>query len=304
MSIEQIEGEQDHVCLDAPCAGVEMVIESRCRDIGGFTVNRLLPFAKRRMVGPWVFFDHMGPVSFDEGQGVDVRPHPHINLATVTYLLKGAMCHRDSLGTVETITPGHVNLMVAGKGIVHSERTPKDRRHAGEVMEGLQLWLALPEEDEEIDPAFYHYDVSAIPSVEVGGVSVRVLIGSAYGVSSPVKQFASTLYCEMRMEKGQRICLPQTEAMAAYVLSGSVQANGHLVGAHRMAVFSKHATITLHADEATHLAVIGGASLSERHMYWNFVSSRKERLEQAKQDWLAGRFPVIDGESDMIPLPG
>lgn len=304
MSIERLENEHDHACLNAPCAGIEMVIEPRCRDIGGFTVNRLLPFAKQRMVGPWVFFDHMGPVRFHEGEGVDVRPHPHINLATVTYLLEGTLCHRDSLGTVQTIIPGAVNLMVAGKGIVHSERSPKDRRHDGEVMEGLQLWLALPEDDEETDPAFYHYESSVIPSVQVDGVNVRVLIGSAFGVSSPVKQFASTLYCEIRMDKGQRIRLPQAEAMAAYVVHGSVRVNDQLIGEHHMAVFSKNATIELYAHEATHMVVIGGEPLTERHVYWNFVSSRKERLEQAKQDWLAGRFPEIDGETGGIPLPG
>lgn len=284
---------------------IALLIPPREKDLGGFTVKRILPFAKHRMVGPWIFFDHMGPAVFEPGKGTNVRPHPHINLATVTYLFEGHIHHRDSLGSDQVITPGAINLMVAGRGIVHSEREPLEGIDTTRQLHGLQLWHALPEADEEIDAAFFHYDAEEIPALTVEGVPVRVMMGSAYGVTSPVKTYAETLYLEARLSAGQALVLPDHVAeRALYVVSGRAVVNGTLVEASHMVILNAGATISVTTDAEAQLALIGGEPFTERHIYWNFVSSRKERIEQAKADWREGRFPKVPGdEIEFIPLP-
>jgi redox-sensitive bicupin YhaK (pirin superfamily) len=287
-----------------PCSAIELLIEPQVTDLGGFSVRRALPNGQRRMVGPWVFFDQMGPADFQAGQGIDVRPHPHVNLATVTYLFEGEIMHRDSLGSQQAIRPGDINLMVAGRGIVHSEREREAVRTVPHRQHGLQLWLALPEVDEEIEPAFYHYPSGEIPALTVDGVEVRVLIGSAFGVTSPVKTFADTLYVEAHLQAGQSIALPDAEERAVYVVQGDIAAAGTAIPEHAMAVFVARKGIVLEAVTATRLAIIGGARLGERHIYWNFVSSRKARIEQACRDWQNGCFPKVPGDDEeFIPLP-
>ena len=286
--------------------GVAMRIPAREKDLGGFHVRRLLPVAKRRKVGPWVFFDHMGPADFAPGQGVNVRPHPHINLATVTYLFDGHILHRDSLGTRSVISPGDINLMVAGKGITHSEREEDEALKASRHLDGLQLWLALPEADEETDPAFYHYPAADIPAFNDNGTAVRVMMGQAYGLTSPVKTFAQTLYAEARMKLGGRLQAPMSVAeRAVYVISGELGVEGLRLQAYEMAVLDEGAHVQLQAlSQDVHFVIIGGETLSERHIYWNFVSSRPERIEQAKADWKEGRFAKVPGDDiEFIPLP-
>jgi redox-sensitive bicupin YhaK (pirin superfamily) len=285
---------------------VLMLIAAREKDLGGFSVRRVLPFAKHRMVGPWIFFDHMGPAEFAPGIGVNVRPHPHINLATVTYLFDGHILHRDSLGSKSVISPGDVNLMVAGSGIVHSEREEPDAMAATRKLDGLQLWLALPEADEEIDAAFYHYDSGDIPAFNDNGVAIRVMMGQAYGLKSPVKTYADTLYAEGKMKYGAKIQMPMgVEERAIYVCSGELGVEGLRVPANSMVVLKPKAHVQLQClSSDVHFVIIGGETLTERHIYWNFVSSRPERIEQAKADWKAGRFPKVPGdEVEFIPLP-
>ncbi len=279
-------------------------IEPRLSDLGGFHVRRLLPHAKRRMVGPWIFFDHMGPVTFDPGQGMDVRPHPHINLATVTYLFEGEIVHRDSLGCVETIRPGDINLMIAGRGIVHSERTGSALREAGHALHGLQLWLALPAKLEENEPEFLHYDADALPTCIIGDILVRVMIGSAYGVNSTVKQLSPTLYLEANLLRGQSLQLPDgVGERAVYLASGSVHIGETAIEPATMAVLDNNKGSVLKAMDDSRIVVLGGEPLGHRHIWWNFVSSRRDRIEQAKQDWLENRFVRVPGETEFIPLP-
>ncbi|NHN36945.1 pirin family protein [Pseudomaricurvus alcaniphilus] len=286
------------------CAAVDLIIEARQKDLGGFSVRRLLPTTRRKMVGPWIFFDHMGPAQFPAGEGVNVRPHPHINLATVTYLFAGEILHRDSLGNVQAIRPGDINLMVAGRGITHSERERPEVRNVPHSAHGLQLWLALPEEFEEVEPAFYHYPGAKIPAVTVNGVPVRVMMGSAFGVTSPVKTYARTLYLEASLHAGQTLALPDAEECAVYALEGSLRAGHSLIPEHAMAVLSRAGGIVIEAAEDARIAVIGGATLSRRYVDWNFVSSRKQRIEQARRDWQEGRFAKVPGdEEEFIPLP-
>ncbi|MDJ0958038.1 MAG: pirin family protein [Arenicellales bacterium] len=286
------------------CSAIKMLIQPRDRDLGGFLVRRVLPTHQQKMVGPWIFFDHMGPVDFPAGQGLNVAPHPHINLATVTYLFEGEILHRDSIGSLQSIRPGDINLMVAGRGIVHSERERPEVTAEPHRLHGLQLWLSLPEDDEEVDPVFYHYPATAIPEVTVAGVPLRVMMGSAYGVTSPVQVFAETLYVEARLQAGQTIALPNAVERAAYVASGSLRIQGIPIPEHSMAVFSSAEEIRLEALEDTQIAVIGGEKLGPRHIDWNFVSSCKSRIELAKEDWRAGRFPKVPGdELEFISLP-
>ncbi len=287
-----------------PGASVELLVRPRDRDLGGFSVRRVLPTRGRKMVGPWIFFDHMGPASFEPGRGIDVRPHPHVNLATVTYLFDGEILHRDSEGSLQAIRPGDINLMVAGRGIVHSERETPETRNRPHRLHGLQLWLALPEQDEEIDPAFHHYPAASIPRVTVGGVPVRVMMGSAFGEASPVRTFAETLYLEATLEDGQSLALPETGERAAYVVSGHLETGDTGIDEHSLAVFASGSRITLTATRPSRIAVIGGEPLGNRHIEWNFVSSRKERIEQAKALWISGGFPRVRGdEEEFIPLP-
>lgn len=285
-------------------SGIEMVIEPRDRDLGGFSVRRLLPTAKRKMVGPWIFFDHMGPARFPAGEGINVRPHPHINLATVTYLFSGEILHRDSLGSLQSILPGDINLMVAGRGIVHSERERPEVTASEHELHGLQLWLALPEEDEETEPAFYHYASDQIPQVDVEGVPLRVIMGSAYGVESPVKTFANTLYVEAHLQAGQTLSLPDAPERAVYLAEGEACADHETLAEHSLAILAPGVRVTIEAKRESRIALIGGEPLGKRFIEWNFVSSRKERIEEAKEEWSARRFPLIPGDDqEWIPYP-
>ncbi len=284
-------------------AAIKAILKPREKDIGEFSVRRALPFIQQRSIGPWVFFDHFGPVSFKPGEGINVRPHPHINLATVTYLFEGEIYHRDSLGNSLPIHPGAINLMVAGKGITHSERTREELRASGYDLHGLQLWHALPEEYEEVDPAFYHTPAEDIPETEIGGVTIRVMMGTAYGLTSPVKTFSETLYIEADMPDGASLDLPVTEELGIYVVKGEGVIGGTSAPINAMTVM-KPGAHTITAQGNTRLAMIGGRPLGRRYLDWNFVSSRKERLEQAKADWKAGRFDKVPGdEEEYIPLP-
>ena len=289
-------------CID--CGGaVELIVEGKARDLGGLSVRRVLPAAKHRMVGPFVFFDHMGPAEFPPGEGIQVRPHPHIGLSTVTYLFEGEIMHRDSLGFIQPIQAQAVNLMTAGRGIVHSERAGDDL-HKTSRLHGIQSWMALPADQQECDPGFVHYPADCLPDFEIDGVSIRLIIGEAFGYESPVTQYAPTLYFECRFAEGARLALPAGhEDIAAYVVSGHVRADDQLLEGGRMAVACANDTLLLEARQDSHVMVIGGTSPGERHIWWNFVSSSKERIEQAKDDWRQGRFEPVPGETEFIPLP-
>lgn len=272
---------------------------------GGFTVRRYLPAAVKQAVGPFIFFDHFGPVDVPADADHDVRPHPHIGLATVTYLFEGAMEHRDSLGTLQRIEPGAINWMTAGRGIVHSERTPKDLVGVPHRTHGLQLWCALPAAHEEDEPSFAHTPAHAIPELEVDGASVRVLIGSAFGHTSPVRVYSHTLYLDVSLKAGQQLGLTGLPAEAAlYPVSGSVEIDGAPVPRHTMALLDTSASQRVTALTDSQFVIIGGDALDgHRFLFWNFVSSRKERLLQAADDWEAQRFPKVPGETEFIPLP-
>lgn len=287
------------------CSAITLEIKPKEHDLGGFSVRRALPSGRQRMVGPWIFFDHIGPADFPPAQGIDVRPHPHINLATVTYLFAGEMYHRDSLGNKLPISPGEINLMVAGKGIVHSERQRDHIKARDNHLHGLQLWMALPESAEEIDPEFHHYASSDIPQLSINAVDVRVLIGSAYNVTSPVKTFTPTLYVEANIRAGETLAAPQTvEERALYVVSGRINVDNSLIQENTMAILRPRHDTHLCAQSDAHIVIIGGAPMSHRYIWWNFVSSKQQRIEQAKQDWLSGGFGSIPGDDiEFIPLP-
>jgi redox-sensitive bicupin YhaK (pirin superfamily) len=275
------------------------------RDLGGFSVRRLLPSAARRTVGPFVFFDHMGPADFAPGHGIDVRPHPHIGLATVTYLFEGAIEHRDSLGTVQQITAGDVNWMTAGRGIVHSERSPADLRRSGYRMQGLQTWVALPRELERCEPAFVHYPAASLPVIDMPGVSMRLIAGSAFNRTSPVAVASSMFYIAVEMEAGASFVLPdEYEERAVYVLSGDISINNGQLGAASMAVLDPSAPVTLYAQSPARLMLLGGAPLDgERFLWWNFVASDRAAIEEASERWRRGGFDPVPGETEFIPLP-
>jgi redox-sensitive bicupin YhaK (pirin superfamily) len=281
-----------------------MVIEPHTKDLGGLTVRRCLPSPQRKMIGPFIFFDHAGPAHFKPGEGLDVRPHPHINLATITYVFEGEILHRDNLGMIQPIRPGEINLMVAGKGIVHSERTGPELRAAGHNLHALQLWIALPEEDEECEPAFHHYGSDELPTLDKDGVALRVMIGEAYGLKSPVRTFSPTLYIEASLESGATLSLPDhISERGLYLISGQVRMKDHIIDPHQMIAFDQTDGISLTAVENTRLALVGGEPLGKRKIWWNFVSSRPERIEQAKQDWQQNRFAPVPEETEFIPLP-
>lgn len=285
-------------------AAIVRLIHPHEKDLGEFTVRRSLPHAQQPMVGPWIFFDHMGPAEFPAGKGVNVRPHPHIHLATVSYLFEGEILHRDSLGSLQAIRPGDLNLMVAGRGIVHSERERPEVTASVHRLHGLQLWLALPEAHESTEPEFLHYPEADIPRATVDGVPVRVMMGSAYGVTSPVKTFAETLYIEATLTTGQTLTMPDTPERALYVAEGGVQIAGEPVAAHEMAVLRPGAEVTVEATADSRVALVGGAPLGKRFIEWNFVSSRREAIDEAKANWAAGRFPKVPGdEEEFIPYP-
>jgi redox-sensitive bicupin YhaK (pirin superfamily) len=284
------------------------LIDARTVDLGGFTVGRVLPALQRRTVGPFVFFDHMGPAAFAPGAGLDVRPHPHINLATVTYLFEGEILHRDSIGSEQVIRPGAINWMTAGRGIAHSERTPSDLRKAGSAAHGLQLWVALPREHEESEPTFHHHRADSLPSHEDAGSRVRVLVGTAFGMTSPVRTFSPMFYVEAFLPAGGRLPLPAPRdypERAAYVVAGSVGWGVERIAKGQMMVFDPSVTEVLEAETPAHVILIGGAPLDgPRHIWWNFVSSSPERIERAKADWQSGRFGKIPGDDqEFIPLP-
>lgn len=287
------------------CAALEMVVVPRARDIGGFEVRRALPQAKRQMVGPFIFFDQMGPARFAPGQGLDVRPHPHIGLATVTYLFAGRIMHRDSLGNALEIAPGEMNLMTAGSGIAHSERTPDAARRAGGETFGIQSWIALPADQEETAPSFQHFAADRLPVVTDGGVRARVIAGRLFGAASPVGMLSEWFYAEVMLDAGASVPLDaEHEERAVYVAEGAVEIAGERFVAPRLLVFRPGDRIAVRSAAPARLMLLGGAAMEgPRHIWWNFVSSRRERIEQAKEDWKAGRFAPVAGESEFIPLP-
>jgi len=281
------------------------VLRPHLRDLGGLVVRRLLPAHPTRSVGPFVFFDHFGPVTFAPGQGIDVRPHPHIGLATVTYLFEGALMHRDSLGTVQRIEPGDVNWMVAGRGIVHSERSDARERAAGSAMHGLQTWVALPKAQEESPPAFTHVARDRLPGFARDGVTGVVVAGRAFGHAAPVPALSDTLYVALALSAGARIEIPpEHEERAVYAIEGEIAIDGTPLALHHLGVLPPGCAITLSASIASRAMLVGGAALDgERIIWWNFVSSSRERIESAKDDWRAQRFGHVPGETEFIPLP-
>ncbi|MGE0611039.1 MAG: pirin family protein [Hyphomicrobiales bacterium] len=298
--------DKDPVAGDAKsCDALDLVIVPRTADIGGFEVRRALPSARRRMVGPFIFFDEMGPGEFLTGQGLDVRPHPHIGLATVTYLFDGAIDHRDSLGTHLTIRPGDVNWMTAGKGIAHSERTGPETRKGPSRLAGIQSWVALPKSAEENDPAFFHHGKAELPVVDGDGKTVRLVLGELYGQRSPVKVFSHMFYADAVLEQGAKLPLPADyEERAIYVASGEIDIAGDSFAGGQLLIFKPGDEITIAAKSPSRIMLLGGeAADGPRYIWWNFVSSSKERIEQAKQDWKQGRFTPVPGDDEFIPLP-
>jgi redox-sensitive bicupin YhaK (pirin superfamily) len=279
-------------------------IEGRARDIG-IPVRRILPAAGQRMVGPFIFLDHMGPVTLPLGGGMDVRPHPHIGLATVTYLFEGEIEHRDSLGVVQPIRPGDVNWMVAGRGIAHSERTAAELRERGVAMNGIQSWLALPRAHEETEPSFRHHPKASLPAREADGVAFRLIAGTLDGLRAPVAVFSPTFYGDLAMQSGAEFALsPEHAERAAYVAEGEIAAGGDVVGAGTLAVFAAGGAIALRARTPSRVMILGGAPMDgERLIWWNFVSSSAERIERAKDEWREGRWAKVPGDPEFIPLP-
>jgi redox-sensitive bicupin YhaK (pirin superfamily) len=275
-------------------------------DLGGFKVHRTLPHRERTTIGPFIFFDQMGPATLPPGKGIDVRPHPHINLATVTYLFAGAIEHRDSLGTVARIEPGAVNLMTAGHGIVHSERSPADERPKGPRLSGIQTWLALPTAKEEMDPGFEHVPKDALPLVESGGAYARVVMGTLWGKTSPVTCHSPTIYADLALDSGSSIPLdPIADERGLYVAEGDASLDGLTLERMTMYVLRPGVSATLRSAGGAHVMLCGGAPLDgPRHVWWNFVSSRRDRIDQARADWKAMNFPLVPGDAEEhIPLP-
>jgi redox-sensitive bicupin YhaK (pirin superfamily) len=282
-------------------------IEGRRHDLGdGFTVRRLLPALLARHVGPFVFFDHMGPADFAAGAGMDVRPHPHIGLATITWLFEGSIRHRDTLGSLVDIRPGEVNWMTAGRGIAHSERTPPEARRDGQRLHGVQLWVALPRDEAEVAPEFHHHGADELPRIERDGAALLLVAGTAYGAQSPVKVYAPMFLIEARLAAGVTLEWPQEHVeRGVYVIEGRVDWGEQVVPADQMAVQAGPTAAPLRSHEPSRLILFGGAPLDgERHLWWNFVASSRERIERAKADWVGGRFGVIPGDDkEFIPLP-
>jgi redox-sensitive bicupin YhaK (pirin superfamily) len=282
------------------------VITPVTHDLGDFKVRRTLPAKARTMVGPFIFVDQFGPAHFDIGKGMDVRPHPHINLSTVTYLFEGAIDHRDSIGTFATIRPGAINLMTAGKGIVHSERTPPTERSKGSPISGMQTWLALPDGKEEIDPAFEHVAADDLPLVEDAGVSARVIMGNLWGATAPVTQHAETIYADILLNEGAIIPIAaEADERAVLVAIGKAELDGQKLETHSLYVLAPGQEMTLRAKSDARIMLLGGeAFTTPRHAWWNFISSSRDRINQAKSDWKAGKFPIVPGdEKEWIPIP-
>jgi redox-sensitive bicupin YhaK (pirin superfamily) len=290
--------------VQAPAA-LDTVIVSRTRDLGGFEVRRVLPAIGRRMVGPFIFFDQMGPVTFDAGRGLDVRPHPHIGLATVTYLFEGEILHRDSVGSVQPIRPGDVNWMTAGRGIAHSERTsPETRESAGPVF-GIQAWVALPKRHEETEPGFAHHPGASLPVIEGEGVHVRVIAGAVFGKRAPVALLSDMFYADASLASGASVELPvEHEERAIYVADGRIEHDGQMFEQGQLLVLRPRVPVAVRAVGPARVMLLGGEPMDgPRHIWWNFVSSSKDRIEQAKADWKAGRFAPVPDETEFIPLP-
>lgn len=287
------------------CDALEFAIVPRARDIGNFEVRRALPQAKRQMVGPFIFLDQMGPAAMPAGIGMDVRPHPHIGLSTITYLFEGAIMHRDSEGNALEILPGAMNLMTAGRGIAHSERTPDAQRKSGQRLSGMQSWVALPKALEETDPGFQHYPQSELPVVTDKGVSARVIAGQAFGERSPVTTLSDWFYVDVSLEAGKSVPLDADyEERAIYVAEGTVEIAGESFEGPQLLIFRPGDRITVTAVRPARMMLLGGATMDgPRHIWWNFVSSSKERIEQAKEDWVQKRFRDVPGETEFIPLP-
>jgi redox-sensitive bicupin YhaK (pirin superfamily) len=284
---------------------VERILSSHVRDIGGFAVRRTLPAWPKQTVGPFIFFDHMGPAALAPGEGLDVRPHPHIGLATVTYLFEGEILHRDSVRSVQPVRPGDVNWMTAGRGIVHSERTPHYLRAAGARVHGIQTWVALPRAHEEAAPSFAHHPAAALPVLDLPGATVRVIAGSALGARSPVEVFSGTLYACADLAGGASLVVPpEHEERAVYLVEGNATVGGAALERGQMAVLAPGGDVAIHARETSTVMLVGGAKLDgARFIWWNFVSSSRERIEQAKADWREDRFAAVPGETERIPLP-
>lgn len=287
------------------CKALSRVIVPRPRDLGGLEIRRVLPALDQRSVGPFVFFDQMGPADFEPGRGFDVRPHPHIGLATVTYLFAGRVIHRDSLGTVQAIEPGEVNWMTAGRGIVHSERSDAELHKQRQRLYGIQTWVALPKNHEETPPDFAHYSAASLPQLEGEGSSIRVIAGSLFGKTSPVKTLSPLFYADAALQPGSVVALGREhEERAIYVLDGALAIAGQQFESGRLLVFSEGEEVRLTALASARLMLFGGAALDgPRHVWWNFVSSSRQRIEAAKQDWKQGRFMTVPGDREFIPLP-
>jgi redox-sensitive bicupin YhaK (pirin superfamily) len=286
-------------------SAVDLVIAPVSKDLGGFRVRRALPSPQRQMVGPFIFLDHMGPAHFEAGAGIDVRPHPHIGLATLTYLVEGSIRHRDSVGSDREIVPGDVNWMTAGRGVAHSERSGADRAVA-RTMTGLQCWVALPKAHEETAPGFFNHTGSSLPGLLDSGVSLRLVVGSAYGIVSPVATLSSMVYADVMMGAGSSLPLPGEHAeRGVYILSGAISVAGEIYPANQLLIFRPGDAVTLRATAASRLVILGGEPMEgPRHVWWNFVHSSKDRIEAAKADWRAGRFDTVPGDAEFIPLPG
>jgi redox-sensitive bicupin YhaK (pirin superfamily) len=288
------------------CDAIDIVIVPRARDLGSFTVRRALPSKERQMIGPFIFFDQMGPAEFLLGAGMDVRPHPHIGLSTVTYLFDGEIIHRDSLGTVLPIRPGELNWMTAGRGIAHSERTAPELRSAGSRLFGIQSWVALSAADEETRPDFVHYGAEEMPVLTGEGKTIRVIAGSVLGASSPVRTSSAMFYADVSLTAGASVPLdPDHQERAIYTVAGDVEIAGDVFGPAQLLVFRPGDRITIRAKSNARFMALGGEPMDgPRHIWWNFVSSSKDRIEQAKADWKMARFESVPGDSEFIPLPG
>lgn len=286
-------------------SAIETIIRPRERDLGGFSVHRVLPGGPRQMVGPFIFFDAMGPATFAPGTGVDVRPHPHIGLATVTWLFEGELLHRDSLGFTQVIRPGEVNWMTAGRGIVHSERTPAENRRRPSRLHGIQSWVALPKHAEETAPEFHHYAAGELPARDADGVRLRVIAGTLLGLTSPVRTFSAMGYGVLELATGARCALPpEHEERAVYLVDGDLTIDGEALPAGACAILEPGKPVELRATSPVRCMVLGGEPADgPRQIWWNFVSSSADRIQRARQDWRLGRFGQVAGESESIPLP-